>query len=75
MIISVHESRPDGSPGPLFTTVEREPKYRKSTRRDWVMFDGDWFPVITGFDSSMIVVPADRLEMAKIIEKGGRVKR
>ena len=75
MIIQIHESRPDGTPGPLFTTVEREPQYRKSTRRDWVQFDGDWFPIITGFDCAMIVVPADRLEMAKIIEKPRRAAK
>lgn len=76
MLIDVHERRPDGSPGHLFTTVEREPEYRKRTRRDWVQFDNEWFPVLTGV-RPFICVPPERLAEANPhhIVKKSRAKK
>lgn len=61
MLIDVHERRPDGTPGPLFTTVEREPKFRKSTQTEWVTFGMESYPVLTGV-RNFIVVPREKLD-------------
>lgn len=68
MIISIHESKPGGKVGGLLATIEREPQYRKSIGRDCIMFDGDWFPVITICGGFMITMPASRFDGAKVME-------
>lgn len=60
MIIDVHERRPDGSPGSLFASVERDPKWSKRTRSNWIEFAGEDYPVLTGL-RDFIVVPAEKL--------------
>ncbi len=64
MLIDVHERLPDGRPGKLFTTVEREPKFRKSTQTDWVKFGEESYPVLTGV-RNFIVVPPEKLASVK----------
>ena len=74
MIIQIHASEPGGKVGALLTTIEREPVFRKSIKRDCIKFDGDWFPVITICGGHMIVVPAERFSEAKVMAIPMRTK-
>lgn len=72
MLIDIHERRIDGTPGFLWDTVDRQP-IRKA-KGDWVVFDGEEFPVLTGV-RPMICVPAWRLALSKQTRfKGGNSK-
>lgn len=74
MLIDIHERRPDGAPGRLVETVERQPKSMKRGHHDWVLFDGEWFPVLTGV-RNFICVPAERLSAVKIRAVPGRMPK
>ena len=61
MLIHVHESRPDGTPGKLFSVIDREPRRKKNTIQEWITYDGEDFPVLTGAFGNFILVSAERL--------------
>lgn len=58
----IHERRPDGSVGRLLDVIDRIPTLRKG--REWIEFDGELHPVITGV-RNFIVLTADRWEQMK----------
>jgi hypothetical protein len=53
MQYDIHERRPDGGVGRLLDTIDRQPEQRKTGQ--FVEFDGESFPVLTGIRNFIIV--------------------
>ncbi|KAB0489740.1 hypothetical protein [Pseudomonas vancouverensis] len=57
MQYDIHERREDGGVGRLLDVIDRQPEHHSNGQ--FVEFDGDLFPVLTGL-RDFIIVPATR---------------